>query len=92
MRLTVIAGGGVAVLAFLIYVMARMSSPPMEMLYGGLELADANAIVTKLQADKVPYELRRDGTEVWVPADRKLDLRVKMAEQQLPSSGTINAG
>ena len=92
MRLTVIAGGGVAVLAFFIYVMARMSTPPMEMLYGGLELSDANAIVTKLQADKVPYELRRDGTEVWVSSDRKLDLRVKMAEQQLPSGGSISTG
>ncbi|HVI52172.1 MAG TPA: flagellar basal-body MS-ring/collar protein FliF [Candidatus Sulfotelmatobacter sp.] len=92
MRLTVIAGGGVAVLAFFIYVMARMSTPPMEMLYGGLELADANAIVTKLQTDKVPYELRRDGTEIWVAADRKLDLRVKMAEQQLPSGGSVSTG
>lgn len=92
MRLTAIAGGGVAVLAFLIYVMARMSSPPMEMLYGGLDLQDANMIVSKLQADKVPYELRREGTEVWVPRDHKLDLRVKMAEQQLPSGGSVATG
>lgn len=91
-RLTVIAGGGVAVLAFFIYLLARMSTPPMEMLYGELELADANAIVSKLQADKVPYELRRDGSEVWVPADRKLDLRVKMAEQQLPNGGSVSTG
>ena len=92
MRLTAIAGGGVAVLAFLIYVTARMSSPPMEMLYGGLDLQDANVIVNKLQTDKVPYELRRDGTEVWVPRDHKLDLRVKMAEQNLPSGGSVSSG
>jgi len=91
-RLTAIAGGGVAVLAFLIYLMARISSPPMEMLYGGLELADANQIVTKLQVDKVPYELRRDGSEIWVPRDQKLDLRVHMAEQQLPSGGSVTNG
>jgi flagellar M-ring protein FliF len=91
-KLIAIAGGGVAVLAFLIYVAARVSSPPMEMLYGGLELQDANAIVSKLQADKVPYELRRDGTEIWVPQDRKLDLRVKMAEQELPSGGSVSGG
>ncbi len=91
-RLTAIAGGGVAVLAFVIYLLARMSSPPMEMLYGGLDLPDANQIVTKLQADKVPYELRRDGTEIWVPKDRKLDLRVKMAEQELPSGGSVTTG
>jgi flagellar M-ring protein FliF len=92
MRLTAIAGGGVAVLAFIIYVMARMSSPPMELLYGGLDLQDANMIVNKLQADKVVYELRHEGTEIWVPRDHKLDLRVKMAEQQLPSGGSIATG
>lgn len=92
MRLTAIAGGGVAVLAFIIYVMARMSSPPMEMLYGGLDLQDANMIVNKLQTEKVTYELRHEGSEIWVPRDRKLDLRVKMAEQQLPSGGSIANG
>ncbi len=91
-RLTAIAGGGVAVLAFVIYLLARMSSPQMELLYGGLELADANQIVNKLQADKIPYELRHEGSEVWVPKDRKLDLRVKMAEQQLPSGGSVATG
>ena len=91
-RLTAIAGGGVAVLAFVIYLMARISSPPMEMLYGGLELADANQIVSKLQVDKIPYELRHEGAEIWVPRDQKLDLRVKMAEQQLPSGGSVTNG
>jgi flagellar M-ring protein FliF len=92
MRLAAIAGGGVAVLAFIIYLMARLSSPPMEMLYGGLDLQDANMIVNKLQADKVIYELRHEGSEIWVPRDRKLDLRVKMAEQQLPSGGSVSTG
>ncbi|HIJ39422.1 MAG TPA: flagellar M-ring protein FliF [Rhodospirillaceae bacterium] len=91
-RLTAIAGGGVAVLAFFIYVLARMSTPPMEMLYGGLDLADANQIVNKLQAEKVTYELRHEGSEIWVPRDHKLDLRVKMAEQQLPSGGSVANG
>ena len=92
MRLTAIAGGGVAVLAFLIYLLAKFSSPQMELLYGGLELQDANQIVTKLQTDKVPYELRHDGSEIWVPKDQKLGLRVKMAEQQLPSGGSVSTG
>lgn len=92
MRLAAMAGVGVGILAFFIYLMARMASPQMDMLYGDLELADANQIVTKLQAEKIPYELRKEGTEVWVPKDRKLDLRVKMAEQNLPSGGNISTG
>ncbi len=92
MRLTAIAGGGVAALAFLIYVLARMSSPPLEMLYGDLDLTDANMIVKELDNQKVTYELRAGGTEVWVPADQKLSLRVHMAEQQLPAGGSIAPG
>lgn len=91
-RLMAIVGGGVVVLAFMIYLVARMSSPQMELLYGGLDLADANGIVSRLEAQKIPFELRRDGTEVWVPANRKLELRVKMAEQQLPSGGSVSTG
>lgn len=85
-------GVGIAVLAFFIYLMSRMAAPQMELLYGALELADANQIVTRLQADKIPYELRNNGAEVWVPRDRKLDLRVKMAEQALPSGGGASVG
>lgn len=91
-RLTVVAGSGVVVLAFLIYLVARMSQSPMEMLYGGLDLADANAIVKVLQEKNVPYELRREGAEIWVPSDRKLNLRVQMAEQQLPGGGSVSSG
>ena len=91
-RLVGIGGGGLAMLGFLIYLVARISSPTMEMLFGGLEPADSNQIVSRLQAEKVPYELRREGTEIWVPADRKLDLRVKLAEAQLPSGGSLATG
>lgn len=91
-RLVGIAGGGILVLFLLVYLIARISSPPMELLFGGLELADANQIVSRLQSEKVPYELRSGGSEVWVPADKKLELRVKLAENQLPSGGSVATG
>lgn len=89
MRLAAIAGVGVSVLGFFIYLMSRVATPQMELLYGDLELSDSKAIVDKLTADKVPYEIRRDGAEIWVPRDRKMDMRVKMAEQAMPSMGRI---
>lgn len=92
MRLTAIAGAGVAVLAFFIYVMARMSSPPMEMLYGHLDLADSGVMIKQLEGTKTPYELRSGGSEIWVPSDQVLSLRVKMAEQNLPSGGSLAPG
>jgi flagellar M-ring protein FliF len=92
MRLAAIAGAGISVLGFFIYLMSRIAAPQMELLYGDLDLSDSKAIIDKLQTDKVPYEIRKDGTEIWVPKDRKNEMRVKMAEFALPASGGRIAG
>ncbi|CAA7623111.1 flagellar basal-body MS-ring/collar protein FliF [Magnetospirillum sp. SS-4] len=89
MRLAAIAGVGVSILGFFIYLMSRVAAPQMELLYGDLDLSDSKQIIEKLTTEKIPYELRRDGSEIWVPKDRKLDLRVRMAEQALPTGGRM---
>ncbi|MBI2235583.1 MAG: flagellar M-ring protein FliF [Magnetospirillum sp.] len=89
MRLAAIAGVGVSILGFFIYLMSRVATPQLELLYGDLDLGDSKQIIEKLTAEKTPYELRKDGTEIWVPKDRKLELRVRMAEQALPSGGRM---
>lgn len=89
MRLAAIAGVGVSILGFFIYLMSRVAAPQMELLYGDLEMADSKAIVEKLSTDKVPFEVRRDGAEIWVPKDRKNELRVRMAEQAMPAMGRV---
>ena len=89
MRLAAIAGVGVSILGFFIYLMSRVAAPQMEMLYGDLEMGDSKAIVEKLSTDKVPFEVRKDGAEIWVPKDRKNELRVRMAEQAMPAVGRV---
>lgn len=89
MRLAAIAGVGVSILGFFIYLMSRVAAPQMELLYGELEMGDSKAIVEKLAADKVPFEVRKDGTEIWVPKDKKNELRVRMAEQAMPAVGRV---
>ena len=80
MKLAMIAGVGVSVLGFFIYLMSRVASPQMELLYGDLENGDSKAILEKLQAEKIPFEIRKDGGEIWVPRERKGELRVRMAQ------------
>ena len=89
MRLAAIAGVGVSILGFFIYLMSRVAAPQMELLYGDLEMGDSKAIIEKLSTDKIPYEVRKDGAEIWVPKDRKNELRVRMAEQAIPSMGRV---
>jgi len=67
----------------------RLSQPQMAMLYGDLEMAEAGNIVTKLEAQNIPVEVRGNGSQVFVPADQVLRLRMSMAEAGLPSRGTV---
>ncbi|MBC7951566.1 MAG: flagellar M-ring protein FliF [Rhodospirillaceae bacterium] len=89
MRLAAIAGVGVSILGFFIFLMSRVAAPQMELLYGDLEMGDSKAIIEKLAAEKTPYEVRKDGSEIWVPKDKKNELRVRMAEQSMPAMGRV---
>jgi len=89
MRLAAIAGVGVSILGFFIYLMSRVAAPQMELLYGDLDMADSKAMIEKLQTDHIQFEIRKDGTEIWVPKDRKNEMRVKLAENAMPSGGRV---
>lgn len=57
-------------------------------LFNNLPPADASAIVDKLSADGVPYELTDGGATILVPQEQVYDLRLQMSGQGLPSGGT----
>ena len=61
----------------------------MTILYGDLETTDSGQIITKLEAMGVPYELRGSGTQIFVPTDKALRLRMAMAQEGLPNGGSV---
>ncbi len=63
------------------------SAPDMTLLYGDLPLEEIDQIVGKLQDQDVRYELRKGGRSVYVPADKVLELRARLAGEGLPSGG-----
>lgn len=88
-RLAVMGGVVVGMIAFFIYLITRLTTSQMELLYGNLESGDSSRIVSELSTTGVPYELRNNGTEVYVPANEVARMRLGMAGQGLPSGGTI---
>lgn len=88
-RLAVIAATVLATVGFVAYLGARMIQPPMSLLFGGLDTKEASELVTKLDGMRVPYELRGNGSQVLVPEDQVLKLRLALARDGLPSGGTI---
>ena len=78
-----------SVVGLLGYFGNRLTEPPMTILYGDLDPKDAGQIVAKLETLAVPYELRAGGSQIFVPSDRALRLRMAMAEDGLPNGGSV---
>ncbi|MBV8168977.1 MAG: flagellar M-ring protein FliF, partial [Alphaproteobacteria bacterium] len=88
-RLAVIGGVGVAVLAFVVYLLMRLGGPEMALLYADLNPADASKITARLDQLNVPYRLRGDGTEILVPVDAVPKTRITLAGEGLPAGGSL---
>ncbi len=88
-RLIAIGTVGLGLIGFFFFISMRLATPNMAMLYNNLDVADSSAIVSKLEAEGVPFTLGNDGSTILVPEDRVLRLRMTMAEQGVPSGGSI---
>lgn len=88
-RLLTLGIVSLAVIGFFAFLMTRLGSPNMTLLYGELEADDASRIVAKLDAMNVPYELSPDGSFIMVPDTQVAGLRLAMAKEGLPSGGSI---
>jgi flagellar M-ring protein FliF len=79
----------VGLIAFFMFMASRLTTPEMSLLYTDLPIEDAGEIAGRLDAMKVPFELRGDGRQVYVPAEDVLRLRMLMAAEGLPNGGSV---
>lgn len=87
-KLITMVATAVVLIAFFIFLSLRVSSPVMSPLFSNLPAEEAAAIVSELDQRGVAYELRANGTQVMVPSENVLKLRLQMAEMGIPSSGS----
>ena len=88
-RLVAMGGVAVGILVFFIFLSARLNTADMALLYSDLDSGDSAKIISKLETLNVPFELRADGRQIMVPADKALRLRMTMAEEGLPNGGSL---
>jgi flagellar M-ring protein FliF len=88
-RLVALAAVGFALIAFFTFIVTRLAAPGMTLLYGDLDQADSGQIIQRLDAQNVPYELRGDGSQVYVPQDQVAKLRVLLASEGIPVGGSV---
>jgi flagellar M-ring protein FliF len=88
-RFAILTGIVVAVAGFFIFASGRLAQPELALLYSDVDPADAGRIVSRLEALKVPVQLSADGTRIMVPQTQAARLRMQMAEEGLPSGGSM---
>lgn len=76
-------------LGFFAFIAMKVSQPVMAPLYSDLSVQDSAAIVKDLETQAVAYELRHDGSQILVPKDLVLRLRMKLAEKGVPTGGSV---
>jgi flagellar M-ring protein FliF len=88
-RLLAIAVIAAGTIGFFYYLANKVNQPEMGLLFSDLDLKDSGTIVQKLDGLNIPYELRANGSQVLVPVDQVMKLRMSMAEQGLPEGGSV---
>jgi len=76
-------------IAFFIYLTSRLATPDMALLYADLDPQESGQIVSRLEQMEVSYKLGRDGSQIHVPSDQVGRMRVAMAEDGLPTGGSV---
>ena len=89
MRLVALALVAAVLLGFFAYIGSRYGSEPKALLFSDVGVDDASKMIGTLDAMKVPYELRGDGSMIYVPQSQVLRLRMALAEKGLPAGGTV---
>lgn len=88
-RVAAMAVVAALMLGFFAFLIMRASSPQMAPLYTGLSFEDSAAIVSELQSQNIPYEIRGDGETILVARDQITTVRMSLAEDGLPSRGQV---
>src|SRR5262245_38939635 len=88
-RLVALAAVGFALIAFFVFIVTRLATPGMTLLYSGLDPSDSGQIVQRMDAQNIPYEIRGDGSQIYVPQDQVAKLRLSLASEGIPAGGSI---
>ena len=88
-RLAAMATVAVLMLGFFAFLIMRAQTPNLAPLYTGLTLEDSSAIISELQTQNIPYELRGEGDTILVPRDQITTLRMTLAGSGLPQRGQV---
>lgn len=88
-RLAAMLAVAALMLGFFTFIILRWNSPHMVTMFSDLPVRDSARVVKELERAGISYELKFDGTTIQVPSNEVARLRMRLAEQGLPSGGGV---
>ncbi len=88
-RLGAMGAVSAILVGFFAFIILRLSEPPMTPLYTDLAFDDSAAIIRQLESMDVSHEVRSNGATILVARDDVLRLRMRLAEDGLPTGGSV---
>jgi flagellar M-ring protein FliF len=76
-------------LALFAFLIIEARTADYQLLYANLHENDAAPVVNWLKSQKIPYQLKNDGKNIWIPADKLYETRLNLASNGLPNGGGI---
>ncbi|MBP6985783.1 MAG: flagellar M-ring protein FliF [Alphaproteobacteria bacterium] len=89
LRMAITAGLLLSLGWFMMFFAGHLSQPDMALLYGDLDVGEAGRIVTRLEEQNIPMQIKAGGTQILVPIDQVARIRMDMAEAGLPNGGSV---
>jgi len=88
-RLAMMGAVTIGLVIFLIFIMTRLWTPSLSLLYSDLDPAEASQISNELQSLGISNEMSAGGTQIMVPGNKVGEARMQMAERGLPAGGNL---
>lgn len=88
-RLYAALGIAAVVAAALFSLVLRIGGEEKSLLFAGVEMREAAEITQRLEQADIPYELRGDGSSIFVARSRVPEARMMLSAEGLPSRGSI---
>ena len=88
-KIAAIVASGIVTFISLFFLINKITEVPMSMLYNNLSMEDSNIVVSRLEGMGIKYDIGGNGSDLFVPSDKVLMVRMRLAQEGVPSAGNI---
>jgi flagellar M-ring protein FliF len=88
-RLFAALGVAAVIAAIFFTLVLRMGGEDKALLFSNVDMREAGEITQHLEQANIPYELRGDGTSIFVARSKVLEARMMLSADGLPSRGSV---